>query len=126
MEDKRGKESPALKLYRSLLQSGADGDDSGNGRGANTKCNSTCRDEFQCTFQSATTAGYNNCLLERKQTWSDSGRSIFGLVGAMLFGIVAVAFVVIRLIKKSRRDDYESTPSVSGNVEIEEVDTNNY
>jgi len=122
MEDNRGKESPALQLYRSLMLSGADGNDHSAGEGVNVNCDSSCRDEYLCTLQSATSAGYDNCLLERKQSWIDNGKSIFGLVVASLFVIVAVAFFIIRWRKKNKRDDYESTPSVTGIGHSDELD----
>ena len=45
------------------------------------------------------------------------------LVRASLFVIVAASFVVVRYKKKSRIDDYESTPSVMGIEHIDELDT---
>jgi len=121
MDDKRGRESPVLKSYRSYMLSGADGNVANRGRGANTKCDSKCRDEFMCTFQSATRTGYDDCLLERKHSWRKDGRSIFGLVGAVVCGIVVLAFAIVRCRKRSRRDDYESTPSVTGNGQNEDI-----
>lgn len=120
MKDKRGKESPTMKIYRSLMQSGADGDLSGT-RGPNVKCDSQCRDEYICTFQSATRSGYDNCVLERKHSWTKDGRSIFGLVGAVVFGIAIVAFGIARCRRRRKRNDYESTPSVTGNGQNDEI-----
>ena len=120
MEDKRGKESPVLTSYRSLMLSGADGD-SHDKRGVNFGCDSKCRDEFLCTFQSATRPGYDNCLLERKHAWRN-GRSIFGLVGAVVFATALIFLVIVRWRKKRRRDHYESTPSVTDGNKDSEID----
>lgn len=122
MEDERGRETLLLESYRSYMLSGADGDITSSFRGANIHCNVKCRDEMMCTFQSATRAGYDNCLLERKQEWVRRGRSIFGLVGAAVFASVMIAFLVVRCKKKSKRKDYRSTPSVIGNEQGEEKD----
>lgn len=127
MEDRKGKESPVLQLYRSFMRSGADGDEKSKS-GANVKCDSKCRDELLCTFTSATRSGYDDCILERferKHSWMKNGRSIFGLVGATLFAMVAITFVIVRCRKRRRRDTYESTPSVTGNGHDAENDEAN-
>ncbi|KAL7530139.1 hypothetical protein ACHAXR_003328 [Thalassiosira sp. AJA248-18] len=124
MEDNYwGGESPLLETYRSFMLSGADGDGSSSSKGANVGCDPTCRDEALCTFQSATRLGYDNCLLERQQVWIRNGRSIFGLVGVALFATALLFFVVVRC-RKGKRDNYESTPSVTDNrnLEIDETD----
>ena len=50
MGDEGGKESPLLESYRFFLQSGAGGNE----------CDSQCRDELLCIFQSATSSGYED------------------------------------------------------------------
>ncbi|KAL7549140.1 hypothetical protein ACHAWF_012409 [Thalassiosira exigua] len=120
MKDYRGRESRTLKLYRSLLLSGANGkvNDSGSpGRGANIGCDSTCRDDFMCTLQSATSLGYENCLGTMSPHWTTDGKSIFGLVAATIFLAVAIVFGIVRFRKQKRREQYESTPSVGESVQ---------
>lgn len=118
MEDIKGKESTLMESYRSFMLSGADGDvATSSSKGANVECDLTCRNEMMCTFYSATRGGYDRCLLERKQVWTTNGRSIFGLVGAVVFATVMISLFVIKRCRKRRaREDYESTPSVTGNV----------
>jgi hypothetical protein len=113
MEDRWGRESPVMKQYRSFALSGADGDDNGSHRGANLGCNSKCRDEVICTIQSATVSGYEECLLARKKSWIRSGRSIFGIVGAAVFATFLIIFVIVRSRRRSKRNYYETTPSVT-------------
>mmetsp|Transcript_20554 Transcript_20554/g.36929 ORF Transcript_20554/g.36929 Transcript_20554/m.36929 type:complete len:269 (+) Transcript_20554:1057-1863(+) len=119
MEDKWGKESPVLKTFRSYQLSGAGGN--GGSQGANVNCDPQCRDDFICTFQAATRSGYDNCLLERKHSWKRDGRTIFGIVGAVMFGIILIIFVIIRRGKERRY--YESPGSVPDDVKnLERVD----
>lgn len=124
MEDKMGSESSVLALYRTFMLSGANGD--ANNRGANTKCDVVCRDEFICTFQSATRRGYDTCLLDRRPSWAE-GRIIFGVVALCVFAAMVLMFGIARYRRvKRKREEYESTPSVAGLVlqEDETADAN--
>lgn len=123
MEDRWGAESPLLRSYRSKMLSGADG--SVVQKGANVDCDSNCRNEVLCTIQSATRSGYDNCLLERKFTWT--GRTISGIVGALAFASALIIFVIIRWRKRRKRDNYKSTDSVTdGNNIDDEIDANDH
>jgi len=118
MEDNKGKESPVLELYRSYMISGAGIE--GNNRGVNDKCNVQCRNELVCTFQSATSYGYDTCLSGRSQ-WKQ--RSIVGIVAVLGFILVFASFAIVRLRKKrNMRKNYESTPSVVGLDAEAEID----
>ena len=122
MDDLAGKESPVMEQYRSFMLSGADGDEGKSSKGSNVQCNATCRDEVICTFISATRPGYDNCLLERAPAWSQNGRAILGLAGAVVFAAMLVSFVVVRRKRKSKRDDYETASSVGDDVQHEPID----
>ena len=119
-------ESPILKVYRTFMLSGAEGD--AFNRGANVDCDSRCRDEFLCTFQSATRAGYDDCLSGRREAEeeyeSSQRRGVFGLVGAaaVVIAIVILAFVKCRKRQsclRHHRIDYDSPPSVHDDAEEE-------
>lgn len=124
MDDKMGRESKLMKSYRSFMISGADGDETARGRGANVGCDSRCRDEMMCTLQSATSSGYENCLLQRKHYWTGNGASISGLVEAAVFVTVVLIVVIVRFRKRGKRDEYESTSSVTGAGHSVEVHAN--
>ena len=107
MEDEGGKESPLLESYRFYKQSGA----------AGNECDSQCRDELLCIFQSATSSGYENCLLQRSHSWTMSptpGRNILGIFTSAIFFIVALSFGIVRYSRRRKRRSYHAAPSVGG------------
>jgi hypothetical protein len=108
-------ESSTMKKYRTFMLSGAEGD--AFNRGANVDCDSTCRDGFVCTLQSATRAGYDNCLLVRKEIrraeFLSKEEGTIGLVVAAIVAAVVVIIVIVRCRKRQcMRKDYDSPPSV--------------
>ena len=110
MEDERGSESPLFQLYRYFMQSGAGGNE----------CDSQCRDELLCIFQSATSSGYENCLLQRSHSWmSKPGRSVLGIFAAVAFFIIALSFGIVRYSRRRKRRSYSAAPSVVG-VDVQE------
>jgi hypothetical protein len=108
-------ESSTLKQYRTFMLSGAEGD--AFNRGANVDCDSACRDEFLCTLQSATRAGYDNCLLGRKELRREEfiakEEGMIGLVVACIV-VVGVISIAIARCRKRRcmRALYDSPPSI--------------
>ena len=111
-----GSESTLFKSFRNFLRSGADGNSLQTG--ANIDCNAQCQDEWICTFTSATRRGYDTCLLDRQNSqnsyYSANGKSIIGIVGAVLFVTAFIFVAVVRFVKLKKRQHYESTPSVQG------------
>lgn len=116
-----GTESPNLKSFRSYVLSGATGDaqrdDVGN------DCNEKCRDHWLCTFISASSDGYDNCLIVRRESREKAKRITF-LSLVSIVGIVLAVGVIVRWRRANKRSHYESTPSItceSGpEIEIEE------
>lgn len=115
-DDADGGESHVLKSFRSFLMSGADG--TSDHTGANVDCNAECRDEWMCTFQSATQQGYEGCLRRRSQR---KGSSIVGIVGACVFVVVLSSAVFIRMRISRKRRHYSTAPSAHGK-EVEAVE----
>jgi len=111
MEGKGGNTSPALNAFLSFKDSGSAGyvDSSHD-------CDADCQAEWLCTLSGTTTTKqYNKCL----QQESGSSRYIIGIAGAAMFA-AAFLFIMVARVKKSRtRDQYESTSSVDGAVEVE-------
>eukprot|EP00804_Cyclotella_cryptica_P030672 CCRYP_009123-RA/>CCRYP_009123-RA protein AED:0.00 eAED:0.00 QI:465/-1/1/1/-1/1/1/159/464 len=111
MEDTlEGKESRILKTFRSFVLSGAAGES--QHAGSVMECNELCRDEWLCTFRSATSDGYESCLLMRRES-REKAESILFVTLAAVFGTVAALWIVIRWTKARRRRNYEKTPSVT-------------
>lgn len=119
-------ESSMMKKYRTFMLSGAEGD--AFNRGANVDCNSECRDEFACTLQSATRAGYDKCLLGRKEIRrAERMGKEEGLIGLVVAGIVVVAIIGIAFVRCKKRHvlraDYDSPPSVheeEGDIDLKD------
>lgn len=108
-------ESSVMKMYRTFMLSGAEGD--AFNRGANVDCDSTCRDEFACTLQSATRAGYDNCLLGRREIRrGELMAKEESLIGLVVAGVVVIAVLVIAFVRCRKRQmmrvDYDSPPPV--------------
>lgn len=114
MEDTlQGKESHTLKTFRSFVLSGAAGES--QHAGLDTECSEKCRDEWLCTFRSATSDGYENCLLMRRES-REKAKGIMFVTLVAVFGTVCVLLIMTRWRKAYRRSHYESTPSVTGDV----------
>ncbi|KAL3816384.1 hypothetical protein ACHAXA_008354 [Cyclostephanos tholiformis] len=124
MEDGRwGGESPISRVYRSFKLSGANREE--NQFGANGTCDSNCRDDYVCIFQSTTTAGYERCILERGKVWYRVvRRKAPGTVAGVLFAviIVGVAFVKCRRMRRDKRKHYDFAPSVHDEVRDDGMD----
>lgn len=108
-------ESSTLKQYRTYMLSGAEGD--AFNRGANVDCDSACRDEFVCTLQSATRAGYDNCLLGKKESRrADLMAKEEGMIGLVVAGIVVIVVMSIAIVRCRKRQclraSYDSPPSI--------------
>jgi sphingomyelin phosphodiesterase acid-like 3 len=114
MEDTvQGKESRILKTFRSLVLSGATGES--QHAGLDMECSEECRDEWLCTFRSATSDGYENCLLMRRES-REKAKGVMFVTLAAVFGTVSALLIMIRWRKACRRRHYEKTPSVTGDV----------
>lgn len=124
MEDERwGGESPTLKAYRELKLSGAKIEV--NQFGASGTCDSKCRDDYMCIFMSATTSGYDRCMLERGETWYRVGGGRLGVVAGVLFAIMIIgfAFVRCRRMGRDKRKHYSSAPSVHDEAKDDGIDS---
>ena len=125
MEDEqRGGDSPTLTAYRELKLSGSKTE--ANQFGASGTCDSKCRDDYMCIFMSATTAGYDRCMLERGETWYQVLGGRRGIVPGVLFAIVIVgfAFVGCRRMRRDKRKQYSSAPSVHDEAKNDGIDSN--
>ena len=116
MEDVDGRESPILQSYRTFMQSGA------NNRFVTEECNSQCRNMLICSIQSATSSGYDRCLLQRSNV-SWNSRGIIGVATFGIFFVVFVSVVILRCWKRrNQRMDFDSVHSVVENEQDEDDD----
>ncbi len=118
MLDEKDESSSVLHTFLSLVRAGSDGDvESSHSDG---DCNAECRRQWLCTLSGTTTVKqYNKCLVQNE----GEGRYITGIAGAVLFAGAFFVIVAVRIKKKRSRwmrEQYDSTPSIDGNVEMED------
>ncbi len=117
MEEKHGNLSPALNSFLLLKDSGSAGDVESSH--TDDDCDADCQAEWLCTLSGTTTTKqYNNCLQQKR----GPSKHIIGIAGAAMFAAAFLFIMVVRLKKKRARDQYESTASIEGTVEMDDHD----